>query len=210
MNGGIIMVITIARQFGSGGREIGRRLAEKLGIEFYDKKLITLAAKESGIDPEILKNVDERATNSLLYSLSVGAASAIDVGFQLNPTLPMNDRLFLIQHDIIKKVSAKPCVIVGRCADYVLRDRKDCVKLFIYANLEKRIRYAVDVHKVPEEKAASVISKTDKTRATYYNYYSTEKWGDPQNYNLCINSGELGVARCVELIEFYLRQRGLI
>ncbi len=204
------MVVTIARQFGSGGREIGRKLAQKLGIAFYDKNLITLAAKESGIDPEILKTVDEKATNSLLYSLSIGAAATLDTGFMLSPQLPMNDRLFLIQHDIIKKISAEPCVIVGRCADYVLRDRDDCVKLFICADIEKRIRYAIDVHKVPERKAASVIAKMDKSRASYYNYYSVGKWGDPENYNLCINSGELGVSRSVDLIEFYLRQRGLI
>lgn len=208
--GGMVMVITIARQFGSGGREIGRTLAKKLGIGFYDKQLITLAAKESGIDPEIAKNLDEKASNSLLYSLSLGAAATFDGGFQIAPQLPLNDRLFLVQHDIIKKLSSEPCVIVGRCGDYVLKDRTDCVKLFIYADMDKRIRYAVDVHKVPKEKAPSIITKTDKTRANYYNYYSTGKWGDPNNYNLCINSGELGVTRCVELIEFYLRQRGMI
>lgn len=203
------MVVTIARQFGSGGREIGKALAKKLGIKFYDKQLISLAAKESGIDPDIAKKLDERASNSLLYSLSIGAAATLD-GFVIEPQLPLNDRLFLVQHDIIKKLAAEPCVIVGRCGDYVLKDRTDCVKLFIYAQMEKRIKYAVDVHKVPKDKAPSIITRTDKTRANYYNYYSTKKWGDPENYNLCINSGELGITRSVELIEFYLRQRGMI
>lgn len=204
------MVVTIARQFGSGGREIGKKLAEDLGIKFYDKELITLAAKESGVSPEIFQKVDEKATNSLLYSLSVGAAATIGSNYGISPQVPMNDKLFLLQHDIIKKVSAEPCVIVGRCADYVLNDRIDCIKLFIYADILKRIKYAVDVYKIPREKAASVIQKVDKTRANYYNYYSTGKWGNPNNYNLCINSGELGVSRSVELIEFYLRQRGMI
>ena len=204
------MVITIARQFGSGGREIGKRLADELGIKFYDKELITLAAKESGISPEIFEKVDEKATNSLLYSLSLGAASGVSGAYGISPQIPMNDRLFLLQHDIIKKVSAKPCVIVGRCADYVLSDRVDCVKLFIYADIQKRMKYAIDVYKVPKDKAINVIQKVDKTRSNYYNYYSTGKWGDPINYNLCINSGELGVTRCVELIEFYLRQRGML
>ncbi|MDD6489006.1 MAG: cytidylate kinase-like family protein [Clostridia bacterium] len=203
------MVITIARQFGSGGREIGRKLADKLGIKFYDKELISLAAKESGMSPEIFEEVDEKATNSLLYALSVGAVT-IGNNFSIVPNVPMNDRLFLLQHDIIKKVSADPCVIVGRCADYVLKDRKDCVKLFIYADLQKRIEYAVNVHDVPREKAPSVIQKTDKSRANYYNYYSTDKWGDPKNYDLCINSGSLGSDKSVELIEFYLKQRGMI
>lgn len=203
------MVITIARQFGSGGREIGRKLADKLGIKFYDKELISLAAKESGMSPEIFEEVDEKATNSLLYALSVGAVT-IGNNFSIVPNVPMNDRLFLLQHDIIKKVSADPCVIVGRCADYVLKDRTDCIKLFIYADLQKRVEYAVKVHNVPREKAPSVIQKTDKSRANYYNYYSTDKWGDPKNYDLCINSGSLGSDKSVELIEFYLKQRGMI
>ncbi len=204
------MVITIARQYGSGGREIGKRLADSLGIDFYDKNLITLAAKESGVSPEIFEKVDEKATNSLLYSLSMGAASTITSTYGMSPQLPMNDKLFLLQHDIIKKVSAKPCVIVGRCADYVLNDRQDCIKLFIYADIEKRVKYATDIYKIPKDKAKSIIQKVDKTRANYYNYYATGKWGDPINYNLCINSGELGVSRCVELIEFYLRERNMI
>ncbi len=203
------MVVTISRQFGSGGREIGKKLSEKLGVKYYDKELITLAAKESGINEDIFNNVDEKATNSLLYSLSMGA-STIAGGFSIAPQLPMNDRLFLLQHDIIKKVSADPCIIVGRCADYVLKDRADCVKLFIYADLQSRIDYAVRVHNVPREKAASVIQKTDKSRANYYNYYSTGKWGEPKNYDLCINSAEIGTNKAVELIEFYLKLRGLI
>ena len=203
------MVITISRQFGSGGREIGKKLADKLGIKFYDKELISLAAKESGMSPEIFEKVDEKATNSLLYALSMGAVT-IGNNFSIVPNVPMNDRLFLLQHDIIKKISADPCVIVGRCADYVLKDRTDCVKVFIYADLQNRIEYAVKVHDVPREKAASVIQKTDKSRANYYNYYSTGKWGDTKNYDLCINSGSLGSDKCVELIEFYLKQRGMI
>lgn len=204
------MVITIARQFGSGGRIIGRILAEKLNIPFYDKKLITLAAEESGIDPELARSVDEKATNSLLYALSMGAAAAIDTTFQVDPVLPMNDRLFLVQHDIIKEVSEKPCVIIGRCGDYVLRDRKDCVKLFIYADLDKRVQYAISKYNVPEGKAKSIVTKTDKSRENYYNYYASEKWGDPNIYDLCINSGSLGTDGSVDLIISYLKLRGMV
>lgn len=204
------MVVTIARQYGSGGKEIGKILAQDLGIKFYDKELINIAAKESGVSPEIFEKVDEKAANSLLYALSIGAAASVNSEYGLSPQLPMNDRLFLLQHDIIRKVSANPCVIVGRCADYVLSDRNDCVKLFIYADMQKRIKYAVDVYNISPDKAQSVIQKVDKSRANYYNYYSTNKWGNPNNYNLCINSGELGVSRSAELIEYYLRQRGLI
>lgn len=203
------MVITISRQFGSGGREIGKKLSQKLGIAFYDKELISIAAKESGISPEIFERIDEKASNSLLYSLSMGA-SIINGSFAINPQIPMNDRLFLLQHDIIKRISADPCVIVGRCADYVLKERIDCIKVFIYADIQSRIEYAVNVHNVPREKAPSVIQKTDKSRASYYNYYSTNKWGDPQNYDLCINSSSLQKDKAVDLIEFYLRQREMI
>lgn len=202
------MVITIARQFGSGGRAIGKALARELNIPFYDKELINLAAKESGVSPEVFEKYDEKVTNSLLYSLSMGAAATINSEYGISPQVSLNDRVFLIQQDIIKKIAEKSCVIVGRCADHVLSGRKDCFKLFIYADIEKRIRYAVDVHKVEPSKAKSVITKIDKTRANYYNYYATGKWGDPDNYNLCINSGELGISRTVELIRYYLRLRG--
>ena len=207
---GGIMVITIARQYGSGGRQIGMTLAKRLGIEYYDRELINLAAKESGVSPEIFEKVDEKSMNSLLYSLSLGATATIGADYAMSPNLPINDRLFMLQHDIIRKVSQKPCVIVGRCADYILSERPDCVKVFIYADIKKRIKYAVDVHNVPKENAASVIKKVDKSREKYYNNYASGKWGDPLNYNLCINSGELGAEKCVELIEFYLRQRGMI
>ena len=203
-------IITIGRQFGSGGREIGEMVANHFGIKCYDKELLSRAAKESGFCEEMIQNHDERPTNSFLYNLVMDTYS-----FGYNSSsfvdMPISHKVFLAQFDTIKNIAKEgPCVIVGRCADYVLKDRTDCVKLFIYANMEKRIKYAVDVHKVPKDKAPSVITKTDKTRANYYNYYSTNKWGDPVNYNLCINSGELGVSRSVELIEFYLRQRGLI
>ena len=122
-------IITIARQFGSGGREIGEELAKALGVKCYDKELISLAAKESGADPEIFKNVDEKATNSLLYSLSLGLYS-FGNNYSGN-SLPVNDKLYLLQHKIIKELSNEgPCVIVGRCADYVLREKKECCKAF--------------------------------------------------------------------------------
>lgn len=204
------MVITIARQFGSAGRKIGHQLAERLGISYYDKNLLTLVAHESGMDPEVIEGIDEKATSSLLYSLSIGAAATLDGGFRIEPQLPMNDRLFLAQHDVIRKISADPCVIVGRCADYILRSREDRVSLFIYADIEKRTEYAIKEYNVNPKKAQSVVNKTDKSRANYYNYYSTGKWGDPNNYDLCINSGKLGIEGSVDLIEFFLKKRGMI
>ncbi len=202
------MVITIARQYGSGGRAIGKMLADDLKIKFYDKELINLAARESGISPEIFEQYDEKATNSLLYALSIGAAASMG-DYGISTQIPINDKLFLLQHDIIRKVSAEPCVIVGRCADHVLADRKDCVKVFIYADMESRIKYAVDIHKVPQEKARSIIKNVDRSRRNYYNYYADQKWGEPENYDLCINSGKIGVDKCAGLIKAYLKLRGM-
>lgn len=197
-------IITIARQFGSGGREIGEALAKALGVKCYDKELISLAAKESGVDPEVFNNVDEKATNSLLYSLSMGLYS-FGTGFNAD-RLPVNDKLYLLQHKIIKKLALDgPCVIVGRCADYVLRDCKNVVRLFICADMDYRIKRAVEKKGVKESKAEQVINKTDKSRANYYNFYSGMKWGDPENYDLSVNRTKLTLEQAVGVIQGYLK-----
>lgn len=196
--------ITISRQFGSGGREIGKALAEKLGISFYDKELISLAAKESGIDPQVFENVDEKATNSLLYSLSMGLYS-FGNGFSSMGDLPVNDQLYMLQHKIIKKLAnEKPCVFVGRCADYVLREQPNCINIFIYADLDYRVKRAIEIRGVDPDRAEQAVNKTDKTRANYYSFYSGKKWGRAENYDLCINSGLLTTEKCVELIADYV------
>lgn len=197
--------ITISRQFGSGGREIGEALAKKLGITFYDKELISLAAKESGIDPTVFENVDERATNSLLYSLSMGLYS-FGNGFSSMGDLPVNDQLYILQHKIIKKLAADgPCVFIGRCADYVLRDKKNVCDIFIYADLDYRVDRAVKIKGVDPARAEQAVNKTDKTRANYYSFYSGKKWGRVENYDLCINSTNLTTEQCVDLIIDYLK-----
>ena len=196
-------IITIARQFGSGGREIGEALAKALGVKCYDKELISLAAKESGVDPEVFNNVDEKATNSLLYSLSMGLYS-FGTGFNAD-RLPVNDKLYLLQHKIIKKLALDgPCVIVGRCADYILDDRKDVIKLFIYADLDYRVKRAINEKGIKESKAEQTVLKTDKSRANYYNFYSDRKWGLTENYDLCINRTKLSTQQTVEVIKGYL------
>lgn len=198
-------IITISRQFGSGGREIAEKLSEKLGIKFYDKELISMAAKESGVHPEVFESVDEKATNSLLYSLSMGMYS---FGNNFSPLdgMPINDKLYLLQHKIIKQVADEgPCVIVGRCADYVLRDRKDVVKVFIYADMDFRIKRAVETKDIKESKAEQVILKTDKSRANYYNFYSGKKWGLTESYDLCINRSSLTADQTVNVIDSYLK-----
>lgn len=193
-------IITISRQFGSGGRIFGKSLAEALNIDFYDKELVSLAAKESGYNPEIFENVDERATNSLLYSLSMGIYN-LGNGYAPMRDMPVNDKLYLLQHKIIKQLAVKPCVIVGRCADYILKDRKNLLRIYIYANMEDRIKSAIKLHDVPENKAEAIIKKTDKTRANYYNFYTNQRWGAVENYDLCLNTSTISRDKAINMIK---------
>lgn len=193
-------VITIGREFGSGGREIGEKLAKMLGIPFYDKELISLAAKESGISKEIFEAVDEQATNSLLYSMVVGAYS---LGSRVSTIseMSLNDKLFLVQSNIIKKIAQRgACVIVGRCADYVLRESPQCLNVFIYGEMPQKIARIEKLYQLPAKKAEEIIIKSDKRRKSYYNYYTGLKWGRVENYDLCLNSSTLGTDGCAELL----------
>lgn len=197
-------IVTIGRQFGSGGRAIGEKLAKKLGIKFYDKELISIAAKESGMNPEIFKNVDETAANSLLYSLSMGLFSFGNGPLAMGD-LPINDKLYMLQHDIIKEIATEePCVIVGRCADYVLKENPHTISVFIHANMEYRKKRAIVVHNIDEKRAESIINKTDKTRSNYYSFYTGQKWGQTSNYDLCIDSSKLTDDQIVDLICAYV------
>ncbi len=197
-------IITIGRQFGCGGREICRRLSEDLGITFYDKELIEYAANQSGISPEVLEQYDEKATNSLLYSLSLSTYSYTGAGNLGVPNLPLNDRLFISQSEIIKQLSDKgPCIILGRCADYVLKDREDVLNVFIHCDKDIRVENIIKRLGMPKSKAEDLIKKTDKRRSSYYNYYTHQKWGDLKNYDLAINSS-VGIDKVVETIKnFY-------
>lgn len=197
-------VITISREFGSGGREIGEKLAKKLEIDFYDKELISLAAKESGIDPILFERIDEQAANSLLYSLSMGMYNFGQTGFSPRDQISVNDQLYLLQHEIIKKLAQKPCVIVGRCADYILKDRENCINIFIHADIDYRVQRAIKIHDLPENKAEAIVRKTDKTRANYYQFYTELKWGLADNYHMSINSSKLTNDQVVDVIINYV------
>ena len=194
------LVITIGRECGSGGRLIGNRLAEKLNIKCYDKELLTLAAKKSGLCEEIFESHDEKPTSSFLYSLvmdtySFGYSSS---GFS---DMPMNHKIFLAQFDAIKKLAGEgPCVMVGRCADYALADWNDCFSIFVHADLDWRINRIASKHGKTPKEAKDMITKTDKSRASYYNYYTNKKWGAARSYNLCIDSGKLGIDYATEAI----------
>ena len=192
-------IITIGRQFGSGGREIGEKLALKLGIPFYDKDLLKRAAKESGLCEEIFENFDEKPSSSFLYSLVMDPYS---LGYSINGyDLPLNHKVFLAAFDTIKKIADEgACVIVGRCADYALQDYDNVLNVFVQAPLEDRIKRISAKYELSESKAKDMIYKKDKQRASYYNYYSSSKWADIKNYDLTINSSHLGIDQTVEVI----------
>lgn len=194
-------IYTIGREFGSGGREVGEKLAAKLGIKLYDKELLQQAAKDSGFCEEIFENHDEKPTNSFLYSLVMDTYSVS--GYSAAPFLdmPLNHKVFLAQFETIKKIAEKEsCVIVGRCADYALSDNPDCISVFIHADLDVRIKNVSRNLNITENKARDIINKTDKQRASYYNYYTSKKWGDSKSYNLSLDAGKLGTDNCVEMI----------
>ena len=203
MNGKTI--VTIGREFGSGGRVIGEKLAEKLGIRCYDKELLTLAAKESGMCKELFETHDEKPTNSFLYSLVMDTYS---LGYTTSSfvDMPINHKVFLAQFDTIKNLAAKEsCVIVGRCADYALADYPNTTTVFICANMDDRIKRICRLYEKDPDKAKDLIVKTDKKRANYYNYYSSKKWGDARSYHLCLNSSILGIDGTVDAILEYLK-----
>ena len=198
-------IITIAREYGSNGRIIGRRTAELLKTSFYDSELITMAARKSGMSQNLLTDIDEKAANSLMYSISVGAGTFSGFGTSFN--MPMNDKLFLVEADIIKEIAQKEnAVIVGRCSDYLLRDCPQAVNVFIYAPYEIRKQTVAERYQVSLDKAAEMIVKKEKQRKSYYNYYAGRKWGQPGNYDLCIDSSVLGQEGTAELIADFVKK----
>lgn len=203
-------IITIGREYGSAGLTIGKRIAEELGLKLYDKEMLKRAAKESGLCEEIFETHDEKPTNSFLYSLvmdtySLGYASS---GYA---DMPLNHKVFLAQFDTIKKIASEgPCVMVGRCADYALEDFDNVVSVFIHADIDKRIARISRIHNLTPSKARDLIVKTDKKRASYYNYYTNKEWGASKTYDLSIDSGKLGVEGSVKAIIEYVKLRETI
>ena len=197
-------VITIGREYGSGGRLIGKQLAQALGYSFLDKELITLAAQKSGMSAQLFADIDENATNSLLYSLASGAYM---MGSRMAPgsDMPMTDKLFILQSNIIREEAEKgPCVVVGRCGDYVMEGRKSVYNIFIQAPFEDRVKRAVAEYGLEEKGAADTVRRTDKKRVNYYNYYSNRKWGRSSNYHLCVDSSKLGIDGTVQLLTQFI------
>lgn len=199
-------IITITRQFGSGGREIGKKLAEAYGIPFYDNEIISRAAKDTGFAEAAFERAEDKASNSLLYSIAMGmnVFSSQDVGFS---GLSLDDRIFLAQSKVIRNVAKEgPSVIVGRCADYILKNQENVVNLFIRATLDFRIKRAIEVEGIPKEKSAEMVMKKDKSRANYYKYHSGERWDNVLNYDFAIRSDLCGIDGTVACLKAYLDQ----
>ena len=198
-------LITISREYGSGGRTIGKILAEKLDVPFYDKEIIDIAVADSGFSREMIENAELQAKNSFAYNL----ASAMNFGDGTGgASLTVNEKLFLAQFQVIQKIGETgEGVIVGRCADYVLKDLPGVTNVFIHAEMEDRINRAVEKYGDDPDRVKELIATYDKARQNYYNYHTCQKWGEYKNYNLAINSSYITEEEAAELIVEYVERR---
>lgn len=193
------LIITVGRQYGSGGREVGRMLSEIFGIGYYDREIITAAAERSGLAGETFSRHEDRPLGKLLHALSFGHSFSSG-GFS-------QESIFKIQSDAIRDIAAREsCVIVGRCADYVLRDYPSCFNVFVHAPSAIRAERVACRRGIAPEEAAPIIARTDKSRASYYNFYTGKEWGNSTSYHLCIDSGVLGLENSARLIADFVRQ----
>ncbi len=200
------LIISIGRQFGSGGRVIGKALSQRLNIDYYDKELLVLAAKENGIAPEFFENTDEKSM-SLLEHASHWFEN-ISAGNFFNNSILSNDAMFQMQADTIRKLAEeKSCIIVGRCSDYVLRNHPNCVSIFLHSSEQERARRISQRMNISEAEAILKMHEEDKKRAAYYNFYSNKIWGDSATYNLSIDVSKLGEEGTLEFILNYLEMR---
>lgn len=201
------IVITIARQYGSGGRTIGEMLANKLGIHYYDKELMKLASEESGINEALFVNADEQLKNTSLFRI----ANSVYNGELIPPESDdfiSTQNLFNYQAKIIKRLAEEEsCVIVGRCADFILKDYDNVLSVFIHAPHEYCMEQAAKKHSMSSKELEKYIIKTDKHKSAYYSYYTGREWTDARNYDLCLDSSKLGYDRCVEEIISYMKVR---
>ena len=192
------MIITIGRQFCSGGSEIGRKLSERLGIPYYDKNISEFAAKNRGLSEKYVREVEETPTGSFLYSMAVfpygdfGGDSMVPSGI----AIAADQTKF-----ILEKAAEGPCIFVGRCADSILEERKDVLNVFIYASAANRLKRAMERYGLSEKEAMKSIRRTDKQRESYYNMNSRKKWGMKESYNIMLDSGTLGIDGVVDILE---------
>ncbi len=188
-------IITISRQFGSGGRTVGKLLAERLGVPFYDKELVKQVADETGFDVGYIEENGEFSPSKSIFSFAMSQGIPI-----MQNGFSMSDFIFCVQRQVILKLAEQPCVIVGRGADYILKGREDCFNVFIHADLQSRAERIVKLYGESEKKPNQRLADKDKKRKIYYKHYTDREWGDAKNYDMCLNSGKIGIDKCVELI----------
>lgn len=201
------VIITIARQYGSGGKTIGQMLANDLGIPFYSREILRLASDDSGIREELFNQADEKLRSNPLF----GASKKVYIGGLISPEsddFVSSENLFNYQAKVIKELAEKgSCVIVGRCADFVLKDRADVVSVFVHAPADYCMERAMERNDMSRKEMEKFIAKTDKYRGDFYHYYTGNVWNDARNYDLCLNSSKLGFEKCVEEIKAYIKVR---
>ena len=194
-------VIVISREYASAGSEIGRKLAEQLGVPYYDKSFVDEAVRDSGLTEEFIEREDQKFISSLLFNLATG-------GYRHANNKDMSDQVYIAESNAIRQIAAQgPCVIVGRCADYILRDECAVFSVFIHADLSWRVKrcleYGHDMRRIEQH-----IREKDRKRARHYEYYTDNTWGDPKNYHISVNSGLFGNEKAVELIRYAYEQLG--
>lgn len=200
-------IITVSREFGSGGRKIGELVAKRLDIPFYDKALVEMAAQKTGFSEGFVEEAERRITSSFLFNLAV-------TGFYADRTAgaeayPPQDTVYFAQSKVIAELAQQgPCVIVGRCADYVLRDHPHCLNVFVFSDPENKVRRGVNEYGLDAKKAAKALADRDRARAIYYNHYTERKWGHRANYQLSLHSDALGIENCAELIALAAERLG--
>ena len=193
------LIITIGREYGSGGRQIGELVAKTLGIAYYDKKLITLAAQKSGLSDEFIANNEQRVRNGFMQNLA--ASAAYSSGFFSSQYLPLSESIFISEAQVIRDIAAKEsAVIVGRCADFILKDRPDTLHIFIHSDMEHRAERIVRLYGETKQTPQKRLQEKDSKRKVYYKHYTNCNWGEAENYDLCLDSGTLGVDKCADII----------
>lgn len=198
-------VISISREFGSGGRLIGKRLAARLGIPCYDRTIIQKTAEKSGLSPDFIARAEERARSRFHLSIApIGVGSPVFA----HHGVPVSYQAFFAQSEVIRELADEgPCVIVGRCSDYILGERSECLKVFIHADLASRVARCVEEYQIPPDGMERRVVQADRGRANYYNYYTGHIWGDMRRYDLTVNSSTSGIEGAVELIASLVRAR---
>lgn len=203
------ILLTIGRQYGSGGHEIGERLAKELNIKLWDKDILLKSSENSGLSKELLEQFDEKPTNSFLYSLVMGLHAGQNQGGKYN--MPLPEKIFLSQFETIKKIANEGSgIFIGRCADYALKDYDNRISIFIYAPMESRIKRIGEHQNVSPKEAADIIKRNDRQRALYYNYYSLQQWGEKNNYHLCIDSSLCGIDGTAQVIYNIIENNAVI